>query len=183
VITYLGQRTIGEAVPAATIAVDCGTSGIGLSMPDLSGRISAMQAQLAALATMPPFPTFPEMVAQASFNLAQLQIAITVPGIPPPPSIAGAIAAFEALLEGLLAMAASVQADLTSVLTVGELLAVGGIYAFAYDGTRGAFGGELQSAINSETPGPGSATTRALVLVAMDSATWAGMSQAFKVSL
>ena len=179
-ITYIGQFTIGEAVPGAAIAVNAGIGGIGLAMPDLQGRISALQAQLAALATMPPFPTFGEMIAQASFNLVQLELAIAVPNMPPPPSIAAVIATFEALVAALLATLGNVQGQLSAIVAVQTLLARGGVRAFAFSGDRTNIGSELQAAVNTEIGGAG--TAHALVLATTSGTTWSTMGQVFKVA-
>lgn len=181
-ITYVGQYTLAELVPAAQLAVTAGSNGINAAIPDLNGRISAMQAQLAALATMPPFPTFPEMIAQASFNLVQLQLAVAVPGLPPPPSLAAVIATFEAMIAALLAVANGINVNLSAVVAVGSALASASAHAFAYQGQRSAFGAEAQAAVNAEVGGTGSTNTWALVLATQSGAAWAGMSQVFRVA-
>lgn len=177
--TYVGSYTIGGAVPAAEVAATAGVSGINAAIPDIAARLAALQAQIVALGAMPPLPSFADMLARAQATLASMQLAIATPGLPPPPSIATAIAALAALVSSLTATIGSINAQLGAVVGFQTLLARAGVHVVAFESAAGNVGAELQSAINTPIP---SGTARGVMLVTTSGTTWGVMQQVFRVT-
>lgn len=176
--TYLGSLALSAAVPGAAVGLAAGADGINAAFPDITARVAALQAQLTALATMPPMPSFPELRARAANMLAQLDIAIATPGLPPAPSLVSAIAALAALVSDLLAMSADLSVKLGTITALQGQLAAGGVHAIAYSGDAASLGADVQAAL----PGAVSGSAHALALVTTNSATWAAMGAVFKVT-
>lgn len=176
--TYVGALSIGTALPGATVAAQAGAEGISAAFPDLQARVDALAAQIAALATMPPLPSFPDMAARAQALLDAITLAMATPGLPPPPSIDGAILALQALLDALSTMAVNLNAQLGAIVSFQALLARAGVHVVAVDALVGNIGADLQSAL-----GPvGSGHANALALITTDTLTWSAMAQIFKVT-
>jgi hypothetical protein len=175
---YVGELSIGAAVPGASAAAQAGASGINAAFPDLQARVDALTAEIAALATMPPLPTFIEMAARADALVASIALAVATPGLPPPPSIATAIVQLQALVTSLLAMVGSLNAQLTGIVSFQALLAADSVHVVATDGAVANLGADIQSAV-----GPvGSGHANALALITTNAATWTAMSAVFKVT-
>lgn len=176
---YVGALTIGGAVPGAGVAASAGADGIEAAFPDLAGRLAALQAQLVALATMPPLPSFADMLAQSVALTASIQLALATPGLPPPPSIASSIAALAALVTSLTTMTASLHGKLGIIIDFQTLLAAAGVHVVAYDGAIGSLGTQVQAAVAGPIP---SGHANAIALITTDAATWSAMAHVFKVT-
>lgn len=176
--TYVGSMSIGAATPAAATAAQVGFDGVSTSFDDINARVAALQASMAALATMPPLPSFGDMQARAVANLASITLAISTPGLPPPPSILTAIAALLEQVEALLAMMVTLSDGLTLLADFQALLGEAGLHVIAYSGAAGSFGAETQPLVSTHAPG----TTQALILATTEAATWSAMTQVFKVT-
>lgn len=179
-VAYLGSMNLAAALPAADVAAAAGVDGIGAAFPDLAGRLTALHAQIVALATMPPLPSFDDMFTQANDLVASISLAINTPGLPPPPSIATTIAALQAFVVELEAMVTALHAHMQIIVGFQTLLGTAGVHVLAFDGAIGALGSELQAAIAGPIP---SGHANAIALVTTSGATWTAMSQIFKVSL
>lgn len=178
--TYVGQMTIGAAVPGAATGISAGINGINAALPDITARIAALQAQVTALGAMPPLPDFAEMLARAVQLQAAMTLAINTPGLLPPPSIATSILALLALIEALLAVVDGINVNLTAAVNIQTLLATAGIHVIARTGTIGTVGADIQSIVTSDVGIAGNAN--ALALVTTTGAAWTGITQVFRVT-
>jgi hypothetical protein len=168
-ITTLGSLSIGAAVPGAQLAALAGVTGINLALPDILARLAALQS-------FAPQPiSFGAQLALANQILASITLSISM-GLPVP-SVDAQIAAVLAIVADLLAAVSQIEAQLAILVDFTDLLGTAGISAYAYAGTVGAFGGELATAL-----GGGGDACNALVLLTRIPATWAAMSQVFKVT-
>jgi len=175
VIVYLGELSIGAAVPGANAAVVAGLAGINLALPDILARIAALQAFV-------PTPVdFGVQLILAQQMVTSVGLAISL-GLPVP-SILLQIAAIEALILALLATIEAINGQLDILVDIQTQLATSGLHAYAYAGTVGALGGEVTGALASGLPGGSSGdAAHALVFVTTTPATWSAMSLVFKVS-
>lgn len=176
---YVGSLTIGAAVPGAATSAQAGFDGIDAAFPDLQARVDALVAEVAALATMPPLPSFADMLARAVELQASITLAMATPGLPPPPSIAGAIAALNALLADLTAMSVDLNAKLDGIVAFQTLLAGAGVHVIATDGALSGIGADIQGCVNTSV---GSGHANAIALITTDALTWSKMSAVFKVT-
>jgi hypothetical protein len=174
VIDYVGELSIGQAVPGAAAAAVAGAAGINAALPDILARLEA----LAAFAPQPVSFTAQLALAQQMVTSIQLSIALGIPV----PSIGAQIAAVTALIAELLAAVAAVNAQLVIVTDFQALLIAAGVHVYAYAGQVGALGGEFATELAGGVPG-GSPTdaSNALVLITSVPATWAAMSSVFQV--
>lgn len=177
--TYVGSLDIGASIPAATAAAAAGSDGINAAFPDISARLGALEAQITALAIMPPLPSFADMLARAEALVASITLAIATPGLPPPPSIASSITALGAMVTDLTATAAALSAQLSVVVAFQSQLTAAGVEAIAFDGDVSVFAADVGAALVSHIP---SGHCNALVLATASPTTWAAMSATFKVS-
>ncbi len=174
-IVHVGELTIGEVVPGATVACDAGVAGINAALPDI-------QARLAALAGFNPQPfSFDAQLAQAESIVTSTQLAIQF--ALPAPSLDFQIAMKEAQIAELLVIIEGINAQLSLVLGVQALLVAAGVSAYAYDGPVNGLGAAVTGELAGGLPGASpTASCNALVLVTPLPATWGDMSQLFKVS-
>lgn len=173
-ITYVGNLSIGGAVPGAASAAIAGVAGINAALPDILARIAALQA-------FAPQPvSFVAQLALAQSMVSSVQAGIAL-GIPVP-SIAAQIAAIAALVAELLAAVSAINVQLGIVTDFQALLGAAGLHLYAYAGQTGSLGPELSAALATGIPG-GSPTdsAHALVMVTTVPATWTAMSHVFKV--
>lgn len=177
---YVGSLSIGATMPAATAAVTAGADGISAAFPDLAARLAALEDEVARLATLPPLPSFADMLAKAEALVAAITLAMATPGLPSPPSIASAIATLEALLAALTVTVGDLTAKASLIAALRGHLAAAGVHVIAYDGDLSALGADIQSAVTSHVGASGHAN--ALALVTTVGATWTDMSTVFKVT-
>lgn len=177
--TYVGSLSIGASIPTATAAAAAGSGGINAAFPDVADRLAALQAQVAALATMPPLPNFAEMLTRANALVASITLAIGTPGLPPPPSIATSIAALLSAVTDLTAMTAALNAQLSVITAFQGFLAAAGVEVIAFDGNSTSFGAEVGAALVAQIPG---GHCNAITLATANGATWTAMSSVFKVT-
>jgi hypothetical protein len=174
-ITYVGELTIGGAVPGAAGAAAAGYAGI-------TGAIPNLQQIIDALTSFAPLDVnFAAQLALAQQMVTTITAAIAVSL--PAPSLAAQIAIVSALLADLLAQLSAVSVQLGIVVDFQALLGAAGVHVYAYAGQTGNLGSELTTELTSGTPG-GSPTdsANALVLVTTIPATWAAMAQVFQVT-
>lgn len=174
-ITYLGELSIGDALPGALAANVAGMAGINAALPDILARLEA-------LASFAPQPiVFGAQLALAQQMVASVTAAISL-GLPAP-SIAAQVAIVAALVSDLLAAVESVNAQLSILVAFEALLGAAGIHAYAFAGQTGDLGAELAAELSSGTPGgAASDAANALVLITTIPATWAAMGDVFKVT-
>lgn len=173
-ITYLGSISLGAALPGANSVTVAAIAGINAALPDILARIAALQA----FAPSPVDFGAQLVLAQQIVTSIQTSIALGIPA----PSIAAQIAAVAALIADLLASVQAINGHLAIVQSFASLLGAAGIHALVFDGDAGAFGGELAAELGS-VPGLGPYDAcNAIVLVTTVPATWAAMSQVFKVA-
>ena len=162
---YVGELSIEACLPLP----------VGLlltAMADLQAKLTAMLAfsvklGLPALSISAQL----ELAAQITASLnAALQIGLT------PPSIS-------AQLDIVLAVIVQLQVELDLYLNIFSLLANAGVFVYAIDAATNAVGGELSTALASGFPGHAAGDhANVLVLGTVSGATWAAMSQIFKVT-
>lgn len=158
-INFLGELTLGGAMPA-------GSAAIAATLPDLEARLAALQN----------FNPQPGSIA-ANLSLAQDILQNVQQGIAlglSPPDISAQIAEVLSALNAL-------QANLVVALTFKDALDSGGVYLFHYQGTAGALGSEFAAELSSGLPGAGGAgqATQAVVLAAVAPATWTAFQTVF----
>lgn len=173
-VTYLGSLSIGQALPGAAVAASAGIAGINAALPDILGRLAALQA-------FSPSPvSFSAQLALAQDIVTGIQQSIAL-GIPEP-SIAAQIAAVAGLVADLLAQVAGVHAQLDIVTDFASLLGAAGIHVLAYAGAAGDLAGELGGALGA-VPGisPGD-TCNAVAMITTVPAVWAALAQIVKVA-
>lgn len=163
-ITYLGGKSVAEAVPLAPLA----SAQLAAVIASQAARESALDAQIAA----PFVPPDPTALAAA--------LASAVSGL------SAALAALpDAVVDGKIAAAAQLAAlrlALTParalVAQLGALASAGGVHLYAYEGPASALGSAVGGETSSGLPGGGgpTATARALVLVTESPAAWAALS-------
>jgi hypothetical protein len=168
-ITHLGSLSIGVAVPGCATAVSAGIAGI-------TGALDNLLAQLTALNAFVPVPIdFTAQLALAQQMVVSVQNAISV-GLPVP-SLAAQLAIIAAKVAELTAQITGITGQLTVLVDLQAPLEAAGVDVYAYDGPVDAFGSELDSALGSS-----SAHANALALVTTYPATWAAMTEIFKVT-
>lgn len=174
-ISYVGELTIGAAIPGANAAVLAGIAGINSALPDILARIAALQA-------FAPQPVnFAVQLQLAQQMVASVQACLLL-GIPAP-TIAAQIAAVAALIAELLAAVSGVNAQLVILTDFQALLATAGLFVYAYAGTSGALGADVTTALVGGTPGGSPADAcNALVLVTTSSPVWTALSQVMQVT-
>lgn len=174
-VQYVGNLSIGGAVPGAAAAAVAGAAGINAALPDILARIAALQA------FAPLNVSFAAQLALAQQMVASVQAAITA-GISAP-SLAVQIAQVAALIAELLAAATAINAQLTIITDFQALLGTAGVHAYAYAGQVQNLGGEMSTELAAGVPG-GAPTdaSNALVLITTVPATWAAMANVFKVT-
>jgi hypothetical protein len=175
-ISYVGNLSIGAALPGAATAATAGISGIGAALPDILARIAALQAFI-------PSPVnFGEMLTLAQQTVVSIQSGIAL-GLPAP-DISAQIAAIEALIAALLAAVSAVNAQLNVVVDFQGLLAAAGLHVYAYAGAVNAAGSEISTALATGLPAGsgGAAASSGLLLITESGATWTAMSSVFQVA-
>lgn len=175
-LLYVGELTIGEALPGAAAAAAAGISGINGALPDI-------QARLTALAAFSPAPiNFATQLTLAQSIVTSIQAGITA-GLPVP-DISAQIAAISALIAELLATVTVINGQLDIVLTFQGLLAAAGVHVYAYSGRADQLGPELDTELAGGVPGGGggSEACNALALITTVGATWDAMGEVFQVT-
>jgi len=175
-LTYLGELSIGVAVPGANSAVIAGLTGINAALPNIL-------AQLEALSAFAPTPIdFAAQLTLANSIVTSVQAGITA-GLPIP-SMADQIAAVAALVAALLAQVSLANAQVVLLTDLQAPLAVGGLHAYAYAGPTNGLGSDVDVALAAGVPGGSgpSEASNALVLVTVEPATWSAVSVIFKVT-
>ena len=173
--TYIGELTIGEAVPGCDVAVEAGIAGINGALPDIESR-------LAALAGFSPQPfSFAAQLAQAQSIVASIQFAITA--ALPAPSFSDQIATIVALMAQLHAQVLAINAQLSIVVGIQGALLTGGVFAYASANQAQLVGADLSTSLAAGLPG-GNPTDacNALLLITSTPATWDVMRAIFKVT-
>ena len=171
-ITYVGELSLGGSMPGADAAAVAGVAGINGALPDIESRIAAL------MAFTPTDVNFAAQLQLAQSVVTSIQASIAL-GLPEP-SLAAQIAMVTALINSLLAVTVSVQAQLGIVIAFQGLLLAAGVHALAFDGTAGSLGSELDAALAPVVPAGNHAN--AVVLVTTVPGTWDAMTGVFKVS-
>jgi hypothetical protein len=174
-VVYLGELSIGLAVPGCSAAVDAGIAGI-------TGTLDNLLAQLTALNAFLPVPIdFTAQLALAQQMVLSVQHAISV-GLPVP-SLAAQVAIIAAKVAELTASITAITAQLTVLVDLQEPLTAAGVFAYAYDGATADLGNELDSALGGGVPGGTAGQhANAFVMVTTIPATWDAMGQIVKVT-
>ena len=174
-VAYLGSLTLADALPGAAAAGAAGVAGIGLALPDLSARLSA-------LASFAPIPSnFAADIALAQSIVVSIEAAITA-GISPP-SLDAQVAIVAGLVADLEAALSSINAQLSLVTDFLAILGTGGIFGYTYAGPANGLGGDFTTELASGFPGGGATdATNAILLATTTPATWTAMSAVFKVT-
>lgn len=161
-LVYGGELSIGGVLPGVSAA-------LSVSLADIQARVDAL------LAWHPGVIDFGVSLSIAAQMVVDLKAAIAL-GITPP-SIDAQIAIIAALL-------ATLEAQLQILLNIEGLLLTAGVHLYIYDGTAGALGGEVTTALSAGVPGGGGSGEHcnALVLVTTLGVAWTAMGEVFKTS-
>lgn len=173
--TYVGELSIGGAVPGAAAAAVAGAAGINAALPDIVARLAALQA------FAPLDVSFAAQLALAQQMVTSVQAAITA-GIAAP-SIASQIAQIAALIAELLAAVSAIAAQLTLITDFQATLGAAGVHVYAYAGQVDDLGSEMSAELSGGVPGGGPTdSAHALILITTTPATWTAMAQVFQVT-
>lgn len=160
-VTYVGELSIGAAVPGAVTALN-------LALPDLQARLASL------VAFLPVNVDFAAQLVLAQQIVTSIQASITL-GITPP-SIAFQIAAVAALI-------AELEASVSAIADFTDLLAAAGLHVYAYAGDTDQLGTEMDTELAGGVPGGGPTdAANALILITTVGATWTAMGGVFQVS-
>lgn len=175
-LSFVGSMSLAAALPGAASASVAGAAGIGGALPDI-------EARLTALADFAPVPMdFAADLTLAGAVVAGVTLAIGTPGLVPP-SISAQVEIIADLVASLHATIEAVNVQLGIVHGFVDLLATAGVFAYAYAGRADAMGTEMATELSGGFPGgSGGDATNAIVLATTSSATWAAMSQVFRVA-
>lgn len=179
-VATLGTFSIADALPGVGVAVAAGADGLGLALPDVAARITALAASLSALSAMPFPPDFSASLAGAQLTLASVQLAMATPGLLPP-SLDAVLTAVRTQLEAIESMLSALVSKAAIIANFQTLMAGGAVALYSFDGARSSLGAELDSAVSASSPGPGATPSNALVLYTEDPATWSAMHGVFRV--
>jgi hypothetical protein len=160
-VVVLGERTVGEFVPAA-LSVNA------TLLADIQAKLAGAIALQARLVITPP--SLLASIAAAESLLLNLKAALAL-GLP------SASLDLTAMLKVIAALDLQVQEALSFNIAFGT----GGVMGLAYTGTVGAMGAELGATVETLFPPTNDAV--ALVLIASDPATKIAMNLVFGVSL
>jgi hypothetical protein len=160
---YLGSLSIGGAVPGVQGAI--------------VNALGDVQARVTAVASFVPSITPPSISADIQTNaqiLANLNAAATFGIEPPSLDLQVSILASSLLL---------LKAQLDVILDLMNAFGSAGVHAYTYDGTASGLGAEFSTELAAGFPGGApSDPTHAILLATTIPATWAAMSQIFKVT-
>ena len=172
--TFIGELTIGEAVPGAAVACAAGVGGINGALPDI-------EARLAALSGFSPQPfSFAAQLLQAQQIVASIQFAITA--ALPAPSFDEQIATVVALVAQLEAQIVAINAQLSLVVGVQNALLTGHLFAYSALNQAQLVGADLSASLAAGLPGGAPTDTcNALLLITSTTTTWDVMRVLFKV--
>ena len=175
-LAFLGSLSLAVAVPGAAAAATAGAVGIGGALPDILAR-------LASLASFTPAPmSFAADLVLAQSVVAGVALAIATPGLTPP-DISAQIAIIAGLIASLEAQIGAVNVQLGIVTGFLALLETAGVFAYAYAGRADGIGPALSTELAAGFPGgSGADAANVLILGTITPATWAAMSQLFKVT-
>jgi len=174
-LTYLGSVTTGDMIPGGKIAVLAGFDGITLAIPDLLGKIAALQA----FAPTPVSFTAQRQLCNVMIQGINAAIAIGLPI----PDIAAQIAAVTALVNSLLATLNTINANLNLINAFLSLLNEPGVHMYHFSGTTNNLGAEIAAATSGGFPGgAGTDATEALLIGTSVPGTWAAITQIMKVT-
>lgn len=160
-VTYLGNLTLGETIPAALSLSVAGQAGINLALPDIQARLSAL------LAFNPQPVSFEAQLALAQSILASVEATIAL-GLPVP-DISAQIAIVLAQIAALETAIAAINTQLEIILSFQTALSTAGIHAYSFTGQTSDMGAEIAAETSGGLPGGGpSDPTTALLLAATE---------------
>lgn len=171
---YLGQLTVGGALPGGVALAAAGSAGISAALPSLN-------EQLAALVAYVPAPIdFAAQLATLKAMILAVETSIAL-GLPAP-SVSVQVAEIGRLIASLRGQIASVSAQLEVITRFQAAFGAGGVHAVAFDGPAGAMAAELAGVL-ATTAGLGAGDDAHAVLLATTvPATWAALAALFKVA-
>jgi hypothetical protein len=173
--TYLGELTLGGALPGAAAAAVAGVAGINLALPDIQARLDAL------LAFTPTPVDFGVQLQLALQMVASVQSSIAL-GLPAP-SILLQLATVAALVAALEVSITSINTQLGAIVAFQAHLAAPEIHAYAFQGATNVLGAEAAAALAGGLPGwAAAAPIHALVLATPVPATWTAMGAVMKVT-
>lgn len=174
-LVYVGELSIGGAVPGAADAAIAGVAGINLALPDIQQRLAAL------LAWSPTPVSFTAQLALAQAMVSSVTASIAL-GLPVP-SILAQIAIIGALIAELEAAIAAVAVQLGLITAFQVHLGAAGLHVYAYSGPANGLGGAVTVALAGGLPGGGPTdATNALVLATTIPATWTAMQAVFQTT-
>jgi hypothetical protein len=139
-------------------------------MPDIAARLAAL------LAFTPTPIVFSESLTLAMQTVASIEAAIAL--ALPAPDISAQMAIIAAQVAAVAAQVAAINAQLAVLVALESPLAVGGVFAYAYDGAAATLGAELGAAVVADMTGH----VNALLLVTPSPVAWAAVSDVMKVT-
>jgi hypothetical protein len=166
-VASLGALTLATAVPAVPLAIAQLTACLAPLLSDQTKLTAAIANPL----TLPNVTDYINALNAAIANA--LATLAAIPGL-----TVTLKADLNVQLGVLSALIIAANALLT---TLSGVVSTGGIAGYAFDGTVGNLGPELQAAIAADFPVP-SASAKALVLMTASPATWTAMSTLLKTT-
>lgn len=160
-LTYLGSVTVGDMLPSLDAA-------IGISLPELEIKLSAMLAAAIELNLHPP--TIAASLSLALQLVAEIQASISI-GIELP--------SLSLQLSFIASFVAALNLQIGILLAFQASMGTAGVHAYAWDGEAASLG----PAVPTSFPG-GAPTdhTNALLMVTAVPAAWAAIAALMKTS-
>jgi hypothetical protein len=143
-LTELGTMSVGQANPMLGLAGAELSVAATAAIGEVQGKLTGLLSLVAAL-TVPQVPAL--AIAGGAQALASLEATVSAPD---PTLQLQAVLAAAAELEASLV---GLQAQLALSVSIGELLAAGGVAAYRYSGTAGTFGTEVSAHTSSGIAG------------------------------
>lgn len=171
VLTEQGIVSLGVAIPLLGGAA----AAVSVSATAAIGEVSAKLTGLLSLVTQLTIPTLPTLaIAGAGQALASLEASFALPG---PTFQLTAVLAAAAELEASLV---NLQAQLAFAVSLGDLLAAGGVALYTYSGTADSFGPEVTAHTSTGISGGAAGDqVNAVILATSVPATAAALAQVF----
>lgn len=166
--TYLGGKSVGEAIPALSLAL----AQVASLLAPQSARAADVSARLASPFVPPdPLPLATALASQLT-NLATILSQLPAADAQARISLAGDLAALQALIAPAEALVARISGAVSA----------GGLHLYALDGIAGQLGAELATVTGGGLPGGAgpSAQAKALVIATELPTAWAALSSVLR---
>jgi hypothetical protein len=173
-VTALGSLTVGQINPGLALAVASAQLSLNAQIPSIEAQLDGLATALAGLILTPP--TLATQLVGAINLVTQVTLAITL-GVP---GVSFQLDAVVALIAELTATLGSLSAELSIIVGLADLLGMGGVDAYKFEGTCAQLSNQLGDFTNGGFAGGGPGSSGyAIVLTAGTPELWAALSEIF----